>query len=491
MIFLATESTNQFLLFFGRMHPLIVHLPIGILLMAVLFEIASRFYKIEELQKAISFTLFCGFLSAILACGVGYLLKLGGGYDEELLTEHQNQGIAVAVLSLLAWWLKSSDVKPSQSLLKKAYLPVLGLTTLLLFVAGHHGGALTHGEDFLSQPLMSALGMADEQTIAKRKPIANVEEALVFQDVVQPILNEKCIQCHNAKKQKGDLRLDSQAAIEKGGENGAIILANKPDESKLYEYLTRPEGDDKHMPPKGKPQPTENDITLIHWWIQNGAAFDKKVAQLPKDDKIKPVLIALATGSSGEMSSLQISDIPAEKIAEADKNAIEALRKFNVLVMPVSNDQNYLMVNCVNASSFSDKEAMQLATLSKQLVWLKMGNTQISDNALKEIGKLETLTRLSLEHTNISDIGLANLKGLKNLQYLNLFGTKVTDKGLEALKALKSLRSVYLYQTQVTPAAAEALKKALPNTQIDIGGYMTQSLPTDTTVYKAEVKKGK
>jgi hypothetical protein len=54
-----------------------------------------------------------------------------------------------------------------------------------------------------------------------------------FETSVRPLLVENCFSCHSAKKQKGGLRLDSQAAVLKGGKNGPVLVPGKPGESRL------------------------------------------------------------------------------------------------------------------------------------------------------------------------------------------------------------------------------------------------------------------
>jgi hypothetical protein len=65
---------------------------------------------------------------------------------------------------------------------------------------GHYGGNLTHGEEFLTKPLYAII--SSESGKSERKPITNIEEALVYQDLVEPILEEKCYRCHSATNKK-------------------------------------------------------------------------------------------------------------------------------------------------------------------------------------------------------------------------------------------------------------------------------------------------
>lgn len=87
--------------FMGRLHPMIVHLPIGFLLLAVVFELMSYLSRFRYLKTAVSITLLFGFISATAACLLGYLLSLSGDYEYFQLNRHKLTGIAVAILWLV------------------------------------------------------------------------------------------------------------------------------------------------------------------------------------------------------------------------------------------------------------------------------------------------------------------------------------------------------------------------------------------------------
>lgn len=71
-----------------------------------------------------------------------------------------------------------------------------------------------------------------------------------FEKHVRPLLVEKCRSCHGAEKAKGGLRLDSRAALLKGGDSGPAVAPGKSVESLLIQAV-RQSGELK-MPPKGK-----------------------------------------------------------------------------------------------------------------------------------------------------------------------------------------------------------------------------------------------
>jgi hypothetical protein len=91
-----------------------------------------------------------------------------------------------------------------------------------------------------------------------------------FEKQVQPILRERCYECHSheANKVKGGLTLDSRSGWEKGGDTGPAIVPGKPDESLLVKAIAY--GDpDLQMPPKKKLGDTE--IAVLTDWVKRGA----------------------------------------------------------------------------------------------------------------------------------------------------------------------------------------------------------------------------
>ena len=137
--------------FFGRFHPLLVHLPIGFLFLAFLFECLSATAAYRPLRKAVQPALLWGTLFAIASAISGYFLRQEGGYEERLVNLHQNFGISTAVLSLAVYMLRPrlKSWVPQASRRKKIRILLFLPLILLLSVTGHFGGSLTHGEDYL------------------------------------------------------------------------------------------------------------------------------------------------------------------------------------------------------------------------------------------------------------------------------------------------------------------------------------------------------
>ena len=456
--------------FIGHLHPLLVHLPIGILLLACFFQIVSAREKYSNLQHAIGVTLFWGMISAIASCVTGYLLSNSGDYDEELVGKHQWMGISVAVVSIVYYLL----YQYKKIISYKWVLPVLLI--VLISVTGHLGGSLTHGSDYLTGSFKKII-----DTAVIKKPIPNVQEAIAYTDIIQPLLQSKCYNCHGANKQKGKLRMDQTDLLMKGGKDGVVIEAGKADESELIKRILLEKANEHHMPPKEKPQLTEKEIAILHWWIASGASFDKKTKDIAQTEKIKPILLSLQNTVTEKKA---IADVPSAAVEKADAAAIKKLTDMGIVVMPVSINSNYLMVSFVTMKNATDETIQSLLPLRKQLVWLKLNDTKITDTAITVIARCSNLTRLELSNTGITDKGLANLVVLQQLQSLNLVGTKITTTGLMKLKDVKQLQSVYFYRTGIKNADWQMLTNVFPKARLDSGGYQVPLFETDTMLVK-------
>ena len=456
----------------GNFHPLLVHLPIGILLLAGVFQLLALKPKYAGLHAATSIALFWGMIAAILSCISGYLLSQSGDYDDGLVSTHQWFGIATAFTSIIAYLFNRwENVFAKWAIL----FMVIGI-----IITGHFGGSLTHGTDYLTKGFSK-----EDPTIKEIKTIANVQEANVYGDIIQPIFESKCYTCHNKNKKKGGLRLDEPLLILKGGEDGKVIEPGNAEASDMIKRLLLPRNDEDHMPPKEKPQLKENEIALIHWWIAAGAPFDKKTKELEQPEKIKPALLAMQNTESKKT----LADIPEGPVDAADEKILKQLRDRGVVILPVTRNTNYLSANFVIVDSVTNNDILLLGSLKKQLVWLKLSDKNITDGMLNSIGQLTNLTRLQLDNTTVTDKGLSSLQSLTNLQYLNLVGTSVTARGLMPLKDLARLQAVYLYKTFINSADWATLKGNFPKVTLDTGGYVVPIFASDTTIVMPPEKK--
>src|SRR4051794_5945812 len=107
--------------------------------------------------------------------------------------------------------------------------------------------------------------------LAAAAPIAAISpaEAEFFEKQIRPVLSEQCWSCHGPKKQTAGLRLDSRAAMLKGGESGPAIDETDPAKSLILAAIRR-EGA-LQMPPKSKlPAPV---VDALAAWVKGGARW--------------------------------------------------------------------------------------------------------------------------------------------------------------------------------------------------------------------------
>lgn len=454
-------EASDLVLFIGRFHPVFVHLPIGFLLLAFLFEICSKFKRFENLGPAVPFTLILGAASALAAAITGYLLSQDGGYGEDLLWTHKWLGISVAVISLCAFILRQWFYDNAQ--LKKLYTFLMWGMVICLMGAGHYGGSLTHGSDYLVQympePIRSITGapVVEAKSI---KQIENLDSANVFLDVIHPILDTRCVSCHNPEKYEGDLLLTSYDEILQGGESGPAVEAGSSERSEMVKRILLPERHDDRMPPSGKQQLTDDQKDLISWWVDSGAPMDQAISELEVPDDIMEKLNKLTVEGTDFLVRTEVSEPDTTLINELNSGG-------EFRISRIAQNSNFLQVK--NRSGAESINLNQLSPFSSQITWLDLSGAAVSDSSLTTLSDFENLTRLHLSQTNLVDSSLQHLKELEHLEYLNLYGTNITDEGLTNLLGLQSLQSLYVWQTGVTESGVEQLKSQLPNLQIDTG----------------------
>ena len=287
---------------------------------------------------------------------------------------------------------------------------------------------------------------------------AHADDAIDYAKQIRPIFAESCYKCHNAKKQKGKLRLDSVAAIEKGGKDGKILTPGDAAKSDLFRRITLTKDDDEVMPPEGDLLPKDKQA-LIKQWINSGASFGNWKAET-----------ADAAAGQAAPSDAMPAEPQLPKVSAADNGAIDKIRQTGALAMPLAQDTNLVEVDMnLVGDKIQDSQLALIQPVDQQLAVLNLSRTGVTDEGLKSVENLPNLRKLHLENTKITDAGLSHLKNLKSLEYLNLYNTAVTDAGMTDLQGLKNLKTLYLWQTKVTPAGVEQLKAALPKCEINTG----------------------
>jgi hypothetical protein len=333
---------------------------------------------------------------------------------------------------------------------------------------------------------------------------AIADKAVVYRDVIAPIMAAKCNGCHGEEKKKGKLQLHNFAAIMKGGGDGpTTVIAKNSKESLMLVRANLPTDDDEHMPPSDEPQLTKEEVAILKWWIESGASESATVAATKPTADVEGALAAMLAKGLPKVAAPAKPEKPkAKPLTDAEKKQVAEISAkmaaLNASLMPLAQDTEQLRLGVINAADkFGDKELALLAPIAQHVVWVDLARSQITDAAADTLAKFANLERLHLENTKISDAGLAKLAALPALEYLNLYGDKVTDAGIAAFGTAKALKKLFVWQTGVTQNGAKALEAKVSGLKVNVGlseaeiAKLTAPPPAPPAPAKADPKAAK
>lgn len=322
-------------LFFGRFHPIAVHMPIGVIMLTLLIELGSLRAAFE--QKWRDMAIFCGFVTAassVVAVMFGIFLAREGGYKGGAYILHQALGIGMTFGVIIALFLRLIASQTGVRTFLDASRFFLFGSFGVMSLGAHFGGNMVHGSNYLveyappalAKPLTATekwmMSFFEKKEAPKDKPATAPAVAtpnkpatqpaasngtpppaadpaktpssppatapaatgggdkLVFRDVILPIFEAKCNKCHNADKSKGDLAMHTFEALMKGGQDESTksVVPGKPGDSLIIQRIHLPDSDDEHMPPEGKDQMTPEETSAVELWIKAGASETQKVS---------------------------------------------------------------------------------------------------------------------------------------------------------------------------------------------------------------------
>jgi uncharacterized membrane protein len=270
--------------FVGRLHPLLVHGPVALLVLVPAMELAGLRRDWAHLRSAAGWILAVAAIATFAAAFDGWLLAWSGGYRGRDVTRHLWGGVMLAAVcagALAARYGKQAG--PARI----AYPLLLTGTLCLMVWTADGGGAITHGDGYLTDKmparLRALLGVPAEPAKApEAAPAAPrvVRAGLASADPsnpafyavhIAPLFARSCVSCHKPEKHKGGLRLDSYEQLMRGGEDGQVIAPGKPKTSDMIRRLRLPPSDDDSMPSDGEKPFTSEEIQMLERWIAAGA----------------------------------------------------------------------------------------------------------------------------------------------------------------------------------------------------------------------------
>ena len=274
---------HDLVLFLGRFHSLLIHLPIGGLAVLAFLELMAALTGRKQLEHAGQWIVDFVALSALAAAAAGWLLVQDGDYDSPLLNWHRALGLTLVGACLFTCSLRRWGWPWS-------YRVSLVMTLGLLVPVGHLGGSITHGRDFFTRyapkSVCARLGLTATRATNSGKSLRQP----VFEAVIAPILEERCYACHGPERHNAQLRLDTIDGWLRGSQDGRMIKPGDAKKSLLIQRLMLPLAADGHMPPEDQPQPTTEEIALLEWWVNIGAPTTTKVSELDPEPEIRRLL---------------------------------------------------------------------------------------------------------------------------------------------------------------------------------------------------------
>jgi uncharacterized membrane protein/mono/diheme cytochrome c family protein len=416
--------------FLGRFHPLVVHLPIGLLVLVPLLEVAGAVRP--ALREAAGFVLALAFAACMLALSLGFLLAYGSGDTGTGVTRHLWGGIVLTIIVLICllarpqWHVHASGY---------VYPALLACMLIALVWTADQGGSLTHGSNYLTQYMPA--GMKRVLALGSAPPSASF-----YARHIHPILDANCASCHGEGQSKGGLRIDSYDLLMKGGKDGPVIVAGSATRSVLFQRITLPPDHKQFMPAEGRPPLQPEEIAWIKAWINQDAS---------------PTLANLA----GVTIRDELPEVPIEPVGDYSSlmpeiRNMEQGQGAKLKQVSAKPSDGLILITVDAASSFGNAQLAQLQKFAPYIVEAELGRSAVTDASFDTLKQFTHLRALHLEETKITGSGLPKLASLSHLSYLNLSGTQVTAASVASLNAIKSLRHVYLYNTPAQPAVARA-----------------------------------
>ncbi len=429
----------------GRMHPMVLHFPIVLIILTAIATLFVSLYRREAIPAHISdmLLLITASMATITALS-GLFLSREDGYDPEVLSWHKWSGVIIALFMML-WYMLRKWLYASKAI----GISFSAVAVMLVFATGHQGAGITHGANFIFAPL----------TVEEKIVPVSMEQALVYDHIVQPILESKCYSCHNVKKAKGELVMETEALLLKGGKSGALWDPGAGDLGLMLRRVHLPLQDKKHMPPMGKPQLTDEEIEILTHWIRKGADFRLRVAELEDGDTLK-LLAATRLGPTSEA---------AYNFAAADATTVKKLNTVNRVVAEEALSSLGLNVSFFNAQLYRPEHLQELSAIKQQVVSLDLAKMPVTDADLGFISSFENLRRLNLNFTNITGATLGELKKLKHLHTLALSGTKVEANALRTVQSFPKLKTLYAWNIAVPEAEMSRIIAGSKRVKIETG----------------------
>ena len=443
--------------FLGSLHPLIVHLPIGIVLLTIAIDVFMR-NKNNSVQRVITMGWFFSFFSGLLAAIFGWFLGDNGYYLESQINIHKWSGITFVCICFIIWLLRYTNFRFSKSFNRSVNLTSI----ILLVITGHFGGEMTHGQNYLLENLPYTKKKISVTTLSESKR-SNNDSLFVYEDLIHPVMEEKCIACHNQNLASGGLNMSSIESMIKGGNSGAGIQNGSPFESLIYKRVSFPHDHPKFMPPTGVPL-SYDQIATLEWWIDNGAKKQMPVTLTrndPKTLRFMELQYGLDLREKTYLETLTLSSPSQEELKSIEGE--EYIWRF------LNPEQSFLDLKFTK-KKIEINDLLKVQSIKNNITWLNLADCMLNDNHLSYISNFPNLTRLKIQKNPlVTNKGIEALQKLEHLTELNLYGTRVSNNTLITLGQMKSLKKLFVWNTRITDKDIADFKALHPDVEVIAG----------------------
>lgn len=463
----AAPAATDWAAFLGRLHPLVLHLPIGLLAGWWLVELLAVGMREAGVRRARTLLLAATAFSAVLATGSGWLLAEEGSHAGGALQWHRWLGIALAavlVASLAGQWLAGGRRPAAAATLR---LGGLLLATALTAATGHLGGTMTHGRGHLvrhAPPTLrgwleradtlvaggdaAARGAATEADADADAPVAITRDPATADDLSLTLvaLETHCVRCHGEESAKSGLRLDTAGGI------GSVLTPGNAPESELFRRVTLAAAHPDFMPPD-RGAMDDSQIAALRRWINAGASLE-----------------SVARREAAARSEAAARTASLEAVATASGS---------LLVPLPGGDLRVDLARGGGGGTITPARLAALEPVAGRIVELSLAGTA-ADPGLAAAEALPTLPRavaVRLERSGLEPAALTAILGrVPAVRRLNAHGSRLDASSLPVLGSLVALEELFIAGTPLeADPGREAVVAALPGVHV-VGSL---ALPTD------------
>lgn len=158
---------TEWIEYLGRLHVMIVHFPIGLLVTSALVEFVGVCRRLERPMTTSVVLVWCGAFAAAVAAVQGWIMAGDSKHPgaEDLVELHRWAGVTTAVLAALAAGAGLFALR-GRRIFRWPFRILIFVTAISVAVAAHWGGSLIYGEGYFAPPGYGAA----EQTDGDQEP---------------------------------------------------------------------------------------------------------------------------------------------------------------------------------------------------------------------------------------------------------------------------------------------------------------------------------